>query len=55
MPKIQKNKNEQFTINIPKNIIRFKNWEKSTELLFIPDEKGNITLKELKFKENKNE
>lgn len=53
MPKIQKTKNEQFIINIPKHIIRFKNWEKSVELLFIPDEKGDIFLKELKLKENK--
>lgn len=51
MPKIQKTKNGQFIINIPKNIVRYKNWEKHTELLFVPDEKKDIVLKELKANE----
>ena len=48
MPKVQKTKNDQYIINIPKQIIRFKKWEKHTEIIFIPDENGNIVLKELK-------
>ncbi|MFH1641953.1 MAG: hypothetical protein ABIC04_03565 [Nanoarchaeota archaeon] len=48
MPKIQQTKNDQFIINIPKHIIRLKNWKKHTELIFIPDGEGAISIKELK-------
>ena len=48
MVKIQETKNGQATITVPKDIMRVLGWNKGTAVIPIPDENGNLLLKEMK-------
>ena len=52
MVKIVNNRG-QYKITIPKDIILAKGWDDNTRVLFTIDDKGNIILKELPKKDEK--
>lgn len=51
MVKIQSPKKGQFSITLPLGIIKMKQWKKGTEIFPTLNEKGEVILKEITFKE----
>jgi bifunctional DNA-binding transcriptional regulator/antitoxin component of YhaV-PrlF toxin-antitoxin module len=45
--------NGQFRITLPKDLVRDKGWDASTELRFVEDEQGRIYLKPIEPKTTK--